>query len=202
MKQQPFGIPVGTSRWSRWQRRGLWGALHAALLRGTITVFGRRVGVWAVALGMAIAAAGVTGAAQAAVGDANLVVSQALLVLSGNVTGASEAVFTVSDDGTSFSTAASAWTGSRYHINIALGNRSDSTLVADLTVDAPEGLSIRVAGADGVTGVAPFGEKTWKLVVAPTESDHTPDLTITVKVSETMPPGFYTIKMNLDQAEY
>lgn len=176
--------------------------LQKRMLWGSFSIFGRRVGVWVVALGIAMAGAGVAGAAQAAVGEANLVVSQSLQVLGGNVTGASEAVFTVSDDGTSFSTAASAWTGSRYNINIVLGNKLDKTVVANLTVDAPQGLRFRVAGADGVTGVAPLTDKTWKLVVAPNESDKTPDLTITVKVSETMPPGYYTIKMSLEQTAH
>ncbi len=175
---------------------------HKRMLWGTVPVFGRRVGIWVLALGIAVAGAGVAGAAQAATGEANLTVSQSLVVLGGNVTGASDAVFALSDDGTAFSTAASTWTGGRYAVNISLGNKLDKALTADLTVDAPQGIRVGVSGADGVAAVARMSDKTWKLVVSPNESDSIPDLSITVTVGETMAPGSYSMKMGLEQVAY
>ena len=151
--------------------------------------------------------AGVGAAVQAAGGDVKVVPgvpgdgkaevkvasSQALAVVAGSVAGAKGRVFT-NEDGTAFKAPAEVCTGDRYTINLALANRSNSPIDAQITVSSPEEFTVDVRGKNAAKGLVRTGPNTWAFGLDANESDEMPDLAIRVAVSDVAQPGNYGLQ--------
>ncbi len=129
-----------------------------------------------------------------ATGEVRITASQALTVIGGSVTGADASRIIVSDDATNFMVPAEVYTGDQFTINLALGNKSESPMEAQVTISGPEGISVDVQGKDGVQGVVQTGLKSWVFRLDANESDDEPDLEITLAVSDLAQPGFYSLQ--------
>lgn len=118
--------------------------------------------------------------------------------------------FGVKDDNTAFQAAAELATGDWVALNLPLKNASHNTLLAQLTLDVPEGVEVEVVSADQVHGdgnvidAIRIGPNTWKLkVVSGAEFSHLTDiLYIGVQADDETPPGFYTLSGTLTQIPY
>lgn len=139
---------------------------------------------------------------------------------------------THSDDQTAFQAAAEIDTGDKYIILVPIKNASKQDLVAQLTLIYPEGFSVEVVSADQIEGASltvdsnnatvasntgrtknmtRTGLNTWKFIVDadadkedPAESNKTAKdcIAIVVAASDTIAPGFYTIKGKIQQISY
>jgi len=158
--------------------------------------------VVALAILMVLAGAGIAAAEAAISGESSVAIDQALYIIDGKVIGASRGTFHIEDHGTAFRTAAEVFVGDSYKVDIALGNRSQQALYGEIAIEAPEGFSFEVEGKDGATDVVRTGENTWTFTLAAGEEDTTPDLTITVAISDTIKPGAYTPKVSITQVAY
>lgn len=146
---------------------------------------------------MVLAGAGMAAAEAAVTGESTAAVNQALYIIDGKVIGASRGMFQIEDHGTAFRTAAEVFVGDSYKVSIALGNRSAQIVTGEISIEAPEGFGFEIEGRDGVTGVTRTGENTWAFTLAAGEEDETPDLIITVSLSDTIKPGAYTPKVTI-----
>lgn len=165
-----------------------------------LRVIGKRVPVWLavtllVLLSSGAAAAGVVS------GDMPVGVSQGLLVKGGTVIGGQGGLFSVSDGGTSFSAAASAFTGETYTVAVALANLSGQNSTGEIEAIVPEGMTLDIAAADGVSTLARTGVSTWRFVLKQGEDDVEPDLLIAVHVGVAVPTGFYRPSMSIRQVK-
>ncbi len=133
-------------------------------------------------------------------GQAGIVVSQSLLLNSVVVTGSMGGLGVVNDDRTAFTVAAEVASGSTFNIELRLRNASSATLTGDLDLTIPQGVSVSVSAADGVTGVGQVGASTWKFVLAGSHNNGITDLTIRVRMG--LAPGFQTIGGRLKQVAF
>lgn len=148
-----------------------------------------------VAIMLIMAGTGVAGQAMAgnAIGDMDITASQALTVISGSVTGVDSGCVIVDDDGFSFKAPAQVYTGDRFSINLALGNRSNSPLELEIRIEATPGFSIDIRARDGASGAIRMGMDTWVVTIGAGEADEIEDLAVTISVSDTIQPGFYNL---------
>jgi len=137
----------------------------------------------------------VTGTVGATVGQA-LVIRQ---VAGTSVSGADRALVTVEDNGTAFTASAEVNTGDQFNVNLALANLSGAELVGELTLVAPEGITLDVVeGGDVIPNAVRTGPFNWKFRMNPSDNPST-DLVVTVALADDMPPGFYSIDGTMKQ---
>ena len=172
-------------------------------MNGKIQILGRSLPAWVIAVALIVATAGAaagTVLSGAVAGQVSTSVSQSLSIDSGSVTGADNAIFTVSDNGTNFSAAAEINNGDQYTIALVLQNGSSQSAVFELTLVGPRDVGLSVAGS------AAAGSKvdvravrtratTWKGSIASGNGD----LTITVAAADDMDPGYYSINGSIKQ---
>lgn len=126
-------------------------------------------------------------------GEIKVTSVQALSVVGGSVSGAEAGYVFVNEDNTTFKAPAQVYTGDKFTINLALANKSESQMDTQITVSAPEGMSVDVEGNDGVKGVVRFGADKWAFRLDADDSDDEPDLIITISVSGSMSPSYYCL---------
>jgi hypothetical protein len=170
-------------------------------------ILGRAIPVWLLILTLVVAGAGAavgTVLAGQIGGEMPVTVSQALVVKAVDIPDANvdEDFTSLSDDGTGFTAAAEVDTGMDYTIDLALGNNGDEALVGKLTLILPDGITVSLAEADGVTNLTRTGLYTWMFDLAASETDTTTDITITVAVADDLDPGFYPIEGTIEQVAY
>jgi len=148
-------------------------------VRGKLHILGKNIPAWVIAVALIVttggAAVGVILAGQVT-GTISTTASQALVVRTGSVSGGAvdAGLFTMSDNGTAFTAAAEVHTGDQYNVNLTLANHSNTELIGDLTLVAPDGITLSVAGA-GNTVAGPVQTKgpnpsVWKFKLAPTNA--------------------------------
>lgn len=163
--------------------------------RITGSLLDRRLALILLSLLLVMAGTGVAGNAIAgdAEGEIDITASQALTIVSGSVTGAEGGRVIVDEDGFAFTAPSQVYTGDRFSINLALGNRSNDSLDLQATIEAPPGFKIDVKAGDGASGTVRTGTDTWLSTICAGEADNEPDLFIIISVSETIQPGFYNL---------
>ena len=177
-------------------------------MRGKVRIFGRALPAWLV-VGALIAAT--AGAATGVVlsgsvdGVVTATASQAMVVQDGAgtaITGADEGLVFVEDDETAFHAAAELNTGDDFDVELSVANLSDDDLTGELTLIAPDGITMDVvkagAIADDIIQTGPF---TWKFKLPVNDDPATTDMTITIALADDMPPGFYEIDGTLTQVK-
>lgn len=183
-------------------------------MKGKIKLFGKTMPAWLLAAGLIVASSGAaTGVVLAGrvTGTITATVSQALRIsfpaTGTNITGADRSLITAKDDLTAFTAAAEINTGDEFDVNLALRNDSNAELTGELTLVAPDGITLSVDEAgDAVANIVRTGPFTWKFrlnpIVDPSTALDDTDLTITVALADDMLPGFYSIDGTLKQVAY
>ncbi len=168
-------------------------------------MLGKSLPVWLLGAGMIMATAGAaTGVILAGnvTGVITATVSQALVLRDNfgtSISNADRSLVTVSDDGTRFTASAEINTGDEFLVNLSLANLSNAELTGDLTLLAPEGITLSVDSAGDMTQDAVrTGPFEWKFRM-PVSDNATTDLVIHVALADDMPPGFYAIDGSLKQ---
>lgn len=175
------------------------------LSKSLVAVLGAAVLTMAGAGAAAQAAAGdvkITGEPSGLSGSMDVTVAQGLTIVGGSMTGVAAGRVITSDDGTVFMAPAEVFTGDRFTVNIALGNKSERALEAQITVEAPEGMRVEVKGSDGAAGVVRTANNTWTFRLAGAETDEIPDLAITVSVSGTTELGAHPMKIAIEPLKW
>ena len=132
--------------------------------------------------------------------------SQAMVVQDGAgtaITGADEGLVFVEDDETAFHAAAELNTGDDFDVALSVANLSDDELTGELTLIAPDGITMDVAkAADAITDdIIQTGPFTWKFKLPANDAPADTDMTITIALADDMPPGFYEIDGTLTQVK-
>ena len=173
-------------------------------MRGKVRLLGKTIPAWVIAVALIV---GTAGAATGVVlsggvsGTATITASQSLLVSGGAIpdADADASLVTVADDGTGFHAAAEVNTGDDFRVYLALANESDQALSGELTLIAPDGITLDADGADDIVDdVVQTGPFTWNFRLPPT-NDSATDLKIKVALADDMPPGFYAVDGSLKQ---
>ena len=173
-----------------------------------LKILGKTFPAWAVAAALIVATAGAaTGVVLAGKvsGTITATVSQALVVLQNagtGVTGADASLVTVQDDGTAFQAAAEINTGDMFTVHLHLANLSAAELTGEVTLVAPDGITLSMQRADEVIpDVVRTGPFTWKFRMIPsgTPPNGITDLRINVALADDMPPGFYAVDGHIKQ---
>lgn len=136
--------------------------------------------------------------AMAASGAVDVAANSSLSVIGGSVVGAEAGTVIASEDGTSFKAPAQVSTGDQFAVHLTLANKSQSRLDAEITISAPEGLTMSLRGMDGAHGVVQTGPNTWVFSLDGNENDEEPDLAVTVAVGDVVAPGFYGLKCSIE----
>ena len=157
--------------------------------------FNRKYALILLSLFLVMAGAGVASDAIAGdtTGELDITASQALTVIGGSVTGAEGGRVIVDEDGFAFKAPSQVYTGDRFSIELALGNRSNKPLELQTTIEAPPGFRVDVKTSDGASGAIRTGTDTWLLTICAGEADMEPDLSINISVSGAIQPGFYSL---------
>ncbi|MBI2916534.1 MAG: hypothetical protein HYY01_00945 [Chloroflexi bacterium] len=175
-------------------------------MRGkNMRILGKSVPAAVVAMALILSTAGaavgvvlagrVTGSIGATVGQALVV----RLNAGTSVTGAPRSLVTVEDDGTAFAASAELFTGDQFNVNLALANLSGQELTGELTLVAPEGITLAVTEAgDVLANAVRTGPFNWKFRMNASDNATT-DLVITVALADDMPPGFYYVDGTIKQ---
>lgn len=150
---------------------------------------------------LAMAGVGIAGEAVAgevevlpgATGEVKVTAGQALTVIGGSVTGVDAGRVIVNDDAMSFLAPAEVYTGDKFTINLALGNKSGSPMEAQIDITGADGFTVKVEGRDGVHGVVQVGAGSWVFVLDAEEGDEEADLAVTIKVNALAQPGYYNL---------
>ncbi len=116
-----------------------------------------------------------------------------------------------SDDQTAFQAAAEIDTGDKYLIMVPLKNASNQDMMVELALAYPDGITVEVVSADQVGDYDPRVEdltrtslNTWKFNLEndALKQDDDDYIYIAVAASDTIVPGYYTIKGKLVQISY
>jgi hypothetical protein len=155
----------------------------------------RKVYIILAAMALIMAGASVAGQTMASnpIGEMDITAGQAVTVISGSVTGVDGGRVIIDDDGFTFKAPAQVYTGDRFSINLALGNRSNCPLELEIRIEAPPGFSLDVRARDGASGAVRMGRDNWVVTLGAGEADEIEDLAITISVSDTIQPGFYNL---------
>lgn len=180
-------------------------------MRGkNIRILGKSVPAGLVAMALILSTAGaavgvvlagrVTGTVGATVGQALVVRLNAGTSISCPVPcGVLRSLVTVEDNGTAFTASAEVHTGDQFNVNLALANLSGQELTGELTLVAPEGITLAVTeAADVIPNAVRTGPFNWKFRMNASDNATT-DLVITVALADDMPPGFYSIDGTIKQ---
>jgi hypothetical protein len=140
------------------------------------------------ALTGSIGGTAVTGVDQAIVLDDDTAVT---------ITGASNSVTTVSDDGTRFRAASQVTQGEQYELKLLLRNRADVNLAGELLLAVDDPLQISATGGE-FAQIQRVSENRFSLAVSRlangTDGQTAPDtVTLTIAVPNDADPGFYEI---------
>ena len=175
-------------------------------MRGKVRIFGGSLPVWVLAAALIAATAGTaTGVVLAGNVDGRVAAtaSQAIKIGDGagtTVSGADEGLVFVEDDGTGFHAAAEINTGDDYEVELSVSNLSDDELTGELTLTAPDGITLDVEKAGAITDdILQSGPSTWKFKLPVNDADATTDMKITVALADDTPPGFYSIDGTIEQ---
>ena len=161
-------------------------------------LFNKKVPAWLLMAALVIVGAG---AATGLVlkdqidGTTTIAVSQALTIVSvdeGIGSDADEFLATIHDDGTSWAAHFEANNGDVLELEVTVDNLGGSDdIVALLTMDVPEGITVNVEGDSTTTeNVVQIAPNQWKFVVL---YDETNTLDITLAIEDAATAGFYEI---------
>ena len=167
-------------------------------MSGKVLILGKSLPVWVIAVALIVATAGAaagTVLSGAVAGQVSTTVSQSLSINSGSISGADNAIFTVSDDGTEFSAAAEINNGDKYTIELVLGNASTDTATFELSLAGPKDVGLSASGEATKVQAVRISATTWKGSVVAGSGK----LTITVAAADDMDPGFYSIEGSIRQ---
>ncbi|MBI2916538.1 MAG: hypothetical protein HYY01_00965 [Chloroflexi bacterium] len=128
-------------------------------------------------------------------GRAGVVVSQTI-VLSGppTISGASDAVGTMNDEGTAFTVAIETHVGQQQVVTLPLANASGKTANGILELNVPAAIDVEVNSAGGVDE-AQFSRNTWLFTVTTSGGN----LLVTIESKDDAAPGFYSISGRIVQ---
>lgn len=186
-------------------------------MKSKVRILGRTLPAWMVGMVLILATSGAaTGVVLAGnvTGAVTATASQSLLILQNSgtyISGANKSLITVNDSGTGFHAAAEIHTGDEFKVHLALSNGSNQPLNGELTLTAPDGITL---SADGMSAsstppgdmdgdVVRTGPFTWIYRLNPDAIGHptSTDLVITVAMADDLPPGFYSIDGTLKQVQ-
>ncbi len=150
---------------------------------------------------------GITGNVPTVV-EQGVVVEEPTVIAEGSGFANDQSFVSVNSDGTRFTVAVEMNVGDKFKAQIPVTNNSDSNLVAELSMEIPDGITVEVdqdgtddSDATGIGNVIRTSLRTWKMDV--TNASSTNDkLEVTVAHGDDAPPGFFSIVADLRQVDF